>query len=389
MENLKKEITFIYTDNVEKSCFEPVAQEAQNRGYSVKFSSDQLEKCEIGFYISHLNYPKNSKFSVIMLHDLGQQHSHWPVIWKNEFWNHFDVGFLPSKEWEEMWHNASCYDFACPRQGAYYSCWAKADKLLSKDFSSECEEIAKKYNIDRSKKTLLYAPSWEWDGRQMDVVETAAKLGVNLIVKHFPWKNENACFAEQIRQIEELKKKCQGRPNLYLFDSDINIFSAIALCDGLISEESSTLFEAMLMEKPVVAVTDWLVPDGFPVAPPRKPDFPYDFALKVTSDKLEEAISKVLFDKDYLEKIISYKKENFAGLGTGSAAIMDVIDELCFGAVRKQQPIPVLPKKEAPEEFTKRVAKRRRVLFKHSLKLRFADHSKVMGALYRLYRKLK
>lgn len=389
MKDLKKEITFIFNDNVEKSCIEPVAQEARKRGYSVKYTSNQLEKCEIGFYLSHLNYPKNSKFSVIMLHDLGQQHTHWPVMWKNEFWNDFDVGFLPSKEWEEMWHNASCYDFVCPRYGAYYACWTKADKIISKDFSSECEEIEKKYKIDRRKKTLLYAPSWEWDGRQSEVVEACSRLGVNLIIKYYPLKNENPIYAEQIRQIEKQNKKNEGKANVYNFDANINIFTAIALSDGLISDESSTLFEAMLMEKPVVAVTDWLCPDRFPVGEPRKPDFPYDFALKVCSDKLEEGISTVLLDKCYKEKIISFKKENFTGIGFGAVTIMDVLDNICFGAEEKHQKIPVLPKQIAPKEFTKRVAKRHRDLFKHSLKLRFADRSKFFGALYHIYRKLK
>ena len=92
---INKDITFICIDDIEKQCCMPVALEAEKRGYKVHFTSNPFEKCEIGFYLSHVNFPKNSKFSIVTLHDWGQQHGEWPVMWKNEFWSHFDLGFLP------------------------------------------------------------------------------------------------------------------------------------------------------------------------------------------------------------------------------------------------------------------------------------------------------
>ncbi len=185
--NIKKEITFICTDNVERQCLEPVAIEAQSRSYKVKFTENKFENCEIGFYISHLNFPSHSKLSVVSLHDLGQQHGEWPMPWKLEYWSAFDIAFLPSKEWADMWHNASCYKFVRPRIGTFFTGFPKADRIFQNNFSENCKKIVSDYGIDKNKKTVLYAPSWEWNGRQLEMIDAVKDLNVNLLIKQFPY----------------------------------------------------------------------------------------------------------------------------------------------------------------------------------------------------------
>lgn len=116
---LKKEITFIYSDTAEKNCYQPIAQEAEKRGYHVKFTDNKLEKCEIGFYCQHVNFPQYSKFSLIMLHDIIQQYSNWPDIWYNEPWDRYDIGILPSDQWVKNWNQCSQLYYARPRRGMY------------------------------------------------------------------------------------------------------------------------------------------------------------------------------------------------------------------------------------------------------------------------------
>ena len=55
---IKKDITFIYMDKAEYGIYEPIAEEAQKRGYRVKFTDNKFEKCEIGFYCQHINFPQ-------------------------------------------------------------------------------------------------------------------------------------------------------------------------------------------------------------------------------------------------------------------------------------------------------------------------------------------
>lgn len=379
--NIKKEITFICTDKIERQCCEPIAKEAERRGYSVKFTENQFEKCEIGFYLSHLNYPKYSKFSAITLHDLGQQHGEWPIMWKNEFWNHFDVGFLPSKEWVNMWHNASCYDFVRPKHGCYLSGWIKADTTVSNNFSEENKHIIKEYGIDTSKKTILYAPAWEWDYHQLEIAEAVRGLDVNLIIKQFPVVPE--VFPWEVELIEEThqKTKALNLPNVFILDPKINIFNVIQICDVLVSEESSTLSEAMLLEKPVIAVTDWLVPDSYPM-PARKPECYYDFAIKIEKKDLRKTLKSVVSDNTYKDKITNYRKENFPNIGNAAKTVMDVLDNVIFDANNEVPRIDELPLIETPLDLKKSVQKRKRLHNQVLIKKRFVDKNKLFLCIW-------
>lgn len=78
-------------DAAERSAYQPIAEEAERRGYCVTITDDKFAKCEIGFYCQHMNHPQYSKFSVIMLHDIIQQYGNWPDIWYREPWNKYDI----------------------------------------------------------------------------------------------------------------------------------------------------------------------------------------------------------------------------------------------------------------------------------------------------------
>lgn len=56
----------------------------------VSFTRDIFAPAEIGVYCQHVCHPENSRFSVILLHDLAQGHK--PNIWEYEPWNKFDIG---------------------------------------------------------------------------------------------------------------------------------------------------------------------------------------------------------------------------------------------------------------------------------------------------------
>lgn len=386
MKKLKKEITFIYTDKLEYQCAEPIAKEAEKRGYQVKFSDNIFEKCEIGFYCQHVNFPKYSKFSCVMLHDLGQQHGEWPIMWKNEFWSQFDLGFLPNKEWVTMWQNASCYDFVRPRHGCYFVGWPKSDNIRENIFLEECDNIIKKYGIDKNKKTVLYAPSWEWDNRQLEIIEACKGLGVNLIIKQFPWNPISFKFQYDI--CNEMAEKSRGIPDVFVLDSSVNIFNAIQLCDVLVSEESSTLNEAMMLDKPVIAVTDWLVPDQLP-SPPRLPDFPYSFAVHTKKKDLHNTIMSVISDSNYKERIFEYRRENYPNIGNAAKNIMDVIDNLIQGKDATVPRIEELSLIDTPYEFKKTISMRKRLMRHVFIKKHYVEKNKYFCFIWNFLRNMK
>lgn len=319
---LKKDITFIYTDSAEKSMYKPIAEEALKRGYKVTLSDNIFSRCEIGFYCQHVNFPQFSRFSFIMLHDIIQQYSNWPDIWFMEPWNKYDIGILPSNQWLENWKNSSHWFYARPRKGIFKVGWPKADAVVN-SLNNSSSKLISEYNIDINKKTVLYAPAWENDGKQDDFVKAMQKLDVNILIKQFPW-NVNI-FPEQVKNVNEMKQLHSSLENVTILPPETNIFNAIAISDVLVSEESSTMCEAVMMGIPAVSVSDWLIPD---VKPSRFPKCDYDFVIMTKKDALTDCVKEIIENYAYYKnRAEEFSSQNFSNIGKSSKIIMDIVDD--------------------------------------------------------------
>ena len=302
---LKKDITFIYMDTAERNMYQPIAEEAEKRGYKVSFTDDKTYKCEIGFYCQHINFPQFSKFSVIMLHDIIQQYSNWPNIWYREPWNKYDIGILPSKQWEENWNQCSQWSYACPRKGMFRIGWPKADVIIKLKNSVTREEFYKEHGLDIHKKTILCAPAWENDNKQDEFVQSMLKLDVNILIKQAKWAEQ---YADIIKNIKEMYYLHKDNPRVTILPPETNIFEAIAVSDVLVSEESSTMCEAIMMGIPAVSVSNWLIPD---VTPSRLPMCDYDFVIMTKKESLTECISEIINDYSRYQKQAQYKETSY------------------------------------------------------------------------------
>lgn len=332
---LKKDITFIYDDSIQKQVFELIANEAKKRGYQTHFSDNKFEKCEIGFYCDHINFPNNSKFSIIMLHDITQQYGNWPDIWLREPWNIYDVGILPGKTWVENWEKCSQYYYARPKRDMYLVGWPKADIIAGYDLDGIRKEFELKYHIDSGKKTILYAPAWENDNKQDDFVRAMQKLDVNILIKQAPWNSE--LYPEQIKNIEAMKKLHEGLPGVHIIDPSTNILYAIIASDILVSEESSTMCESVMIGKPAISVSNWLIPD---VTPSRYPADNYDFVIKTKKENLSDCVEDVIKNYDkFSAEAEKYSKDNFQNIGNCSKIIMDIIDHYVDGTLLQIEPL--------------------------------------------------
>ena len=324
---LKKDITFIYMDAAEKSMYTPIAEEAVRRGYTVKFTTNKLEKCEIGFYCQHVNYPQFSKFSLILLHDIIQQYGNWPDIWLREPWNKYDIGILPSDQWQKNWDVCSQWYYARPRIGMYKLGWPKADVVSKLQASAYREGFYKKYGMDLDKKTILYAPSWENDRKQDDFVQAMLKLNVNIVIKQATYDPE--VYPERVRDIQEMYELHKNLEQVTILPAETNIFEAIAVSDILVSEESSTMCEATMMGIPAVSVSDWLVPD---TTPSRMPKCDYDFVWMTKKTELSDFVYQIIENYDeYRNQAAEYSRKNFANIGMTSRMIMDIVDDCVAG----------------------------------------------------------
>ncbi|MDP3744464.1 MAG: hypothetical protein Q8Q76_09020 [Methylotenera sp.] len=314
-------MTFFYTDNCERQALEPIANEAEKRGIDVRFSTNSKEFAEIGVYCEHACTP-NADFSVILLHDLAQRHDIWPNFWHYEPWSAFDIGLVPGKSWIDRWQTQADYPVARPRLGVFDFGWPKAD-LAFRDkevFSREAEKLRVTLGL-KYEKSVLYAPSWENHGKQDDFVKAFVDMPVNVLLKQAPWSDAYPGVLENIRQMNELHRDCAD--NVHIIDIEVSIMYCLSLADVLVSDESSVLTEALLLDVPGVAVTDWLIPD---TNPPRFASVPYDYVTKTTKAQMRQTVEAILNEPENIRQKTRQDRDNqFSNLGNSAVLIMDTI----------------------------------------------------------------
>ena len=378
---IKKEITFIYIDSVQKQVYEMIAAEAQKRGYTTRITDDKFAKCEIGWYCEHVNHPQFSKFSVIMLHDIMQQFGNWPDIWLSEPWNKYDIGFLPSKVWVDNWNECSQYYYANPRKGVFLTGWPKADRLQVYMDGNKKEEYARTVGLDPSKPTILYAPAWENDRKQDEFVQAMLKLDVNILIKQIPWPDS---YVEQIKNINEMYELHKDNPRVIMLDRMGNILDAIMISDVLVSEESSTMSEAVMLGKPAISVNNWMVPD---VSPSRFPANNYDYVIKTNKEDLTTCVADVIENYDkYRNDAQNYSDTHFANIGKCIPMMLDILDATI---TRTDCVYPAL--KPAPQKrlSLRKYLQHKKITLKREILSNQCVRNPIVKGAYKVYKKVR
>ena len=382
MKQLKKDITFIYMDSAEKNMYRPVAEEAKRRGYNVTLTDNKFAKCEIGFYCQHTNFPQYSRFSLIMLHDIIQQYSNWPDLWLREPWNKYDIGFLPSAQWVRNWNACSQYYYANPRIGVFETGWPKADPYAGIDKKTYKNCFNQKHGLDNSRRTILYAPSWENDHKQDDFVQAMLKLDVNILIKQAAVDcNQFPGMYHAIQEMHDLHKNLE---HVTILPPETNIFDAILAADVLVSDESSTMCEAVMMGVPAVSVSDWLIPD---VQPSRFPRSDYPFVFMTRKNQLTDFIRELLDDyRQTAEKVDGFRLEMFGESGGCASMIMDIVDDCAAGREIRYPMLAPAQKCRVPSGklYYHLVEGAKRELYSN-----YCQRSKVLNTAYRILRNLK
>lgn len=316
----KKEITFFYTDMGEYYNLKPIADMAESRGYKTVFTKDIHQYAEIGVYCQHICYPENSKFSLILLHDLAQGHDRWPSFWELERWNKFDIGIVPGQFWADLWSKCACQYYTNPRCGTYQLGYPKSDLAsscaLSKHANLLKEQLHLKYDF-----SILYAPSWENDGKEDDFVKALSSLKVNLLIKQAHWNEKYSNIIQNIKEMRNLHER--KFDNVYYIEPEESIMTALAMCNLVVSDESSVMAEALMFNIPSIAVTDWLIPD---TTPSRYASVPMDYVIKCKKSDLQDCVQRFLSSpKDY-NSILENGKLLFSNAGHCCSDILDAIE---------------------------------------------------------------
>ncbi len=319
---VKKMITIFYTDINEYNNLKSIGEEAEQRGYKVEFTSELKKSAEIGIYCSHANIIKNrgneAKFSVILLHDLTQGEVKWPNLWNDEPWNSFDVGILPGQNWSKRWKRCSGFYYAHPRLGVYELGYPKGDRINGKEFQQYVQEFQTKMGL-KYQYSVLYAPSWENDGKEDEFIKALQRLEINLLIKHAAW---NECDSDILENIKEMRQMHEGKyDNVYYIEPEEDIFTALGICDLVVSDESSVMTEALLFGKPSIAVTDWTIPrEGN-----RYAKVSVEYVYKCNKMQLGECVEK-LIDRIKAGEKVDRADEVFSNVGKSVSDIMDLIE---------------------------------------------------------------
>lgn len=329
--SLKKDITFFAMNKGEYYNLLPIMEEAKARGYQVHFTDDLDEKAEIGVYCQHFGKPQNSKFSVVLLHDMAQGHNRWPNIWEAERWFVYDIGIVPGMAWRDRWQRSAFQYFVNPRCGAYMLGYPKSTQIFSEEIKKRAEELKAEMGL-KYEISILYAPSWEYGDKEDDFVRALASLPVNLLIKQAPWSR--ALGDTIVNNVNEMRKMHEGRyDNVHYFEWDETILVPLLMCDLVVSDESSVMVEAFMFGKPSIAVMDWLIPDTDPV---RFSSVPFDNVYKCKRVELREQVEKLLAigpaNADKIKDIEGF----FANKEHVNRDIMDAVEYFTTGKGREE-----------------------------------------------------
>lgn len=189
------------------------------------------------------NYPDVNipfKKTVLIIHGIGTKVSAFTEE-KNKFDIRFIEGDFRLRRLQELYPNAKTI-----WENVGFS---KLDDVLALS-NTDVDKLYEDYGFDRSRKTLLYAPTFYPSSleRMPDKFPEHFK-DYNLIIKPHFFTYIRKKYKEQRRKLNVWSKY----KNVYVagFD-DFNIVPFYAIADLLVSDESSVVFEFAALDKPVI-----------------------------------------------------------------------------------------------------------------------------------------
>jgi len=289
----------------------PVALKFQNDGWEVIYCTDGSTLGDIGFYCEDRSLPGNQRFTIITINGLDQDHVARPEYtqwFENENWGLFDLGLLPGQRWYTGWLTRKPSFLNTPTHGVINIGWFKGDFA------------AKNYARPLHKKTIrsiLYAPQTEQDGKQRQVVDSIKKTNLNLIIKHwedddylpiFPWLLTPA----YMENLASENQYAMQHENVTVVSPRENFMNVLKDVDLLITDQSSVLYEAALLNIPSLTCVDWKHACGDCRGPQPSPEI----TDAIKSDDLPAYMQniEVIYPK-LLDKVLHVKEFNFIHVG--------------------------------------------------------------------------
>lgn len=178
--------------------------------------------------------------------------------------------YLAEKVKQPAWPNIPTWDIGQP----------KSDELFNEQMKRT--DALKLLNLDVSRRTVVYAPSFESCASMAEhgeeIIATLAATGHNLIVKPHPAfyrvVNQNDAYSRGMVHAEDWRTRAASlRENgnvVFEIEYQVDARLALSAADVLITDHSGIAFDAILLDKPVIyfhcpRFFDEYLPDRFGV----------------------------------------------------------------------------------------------------------------------------
>lgn len=317
-------LIFITKEIIGRNIWTPIIEEALRRGYETILTDNPNTEGDIGFYCDDRSIPGKQKLTVITINGLDQDHVIRPNYfpWFNEEnWGLFDIGLLPGERWAKGWASCGTKNSTNPRFGVYKVGWPKSDHMFYEN------DPAMMRLKSGHKRTVLYAPQTEQDGKQSQVLEALKHSNVKLFIKH--WETpEEAIFYRHLltkKYFENLNyenEKANNEKWVKVLDPKSNFIDALFNADILITDQSSVIYEAALGGIPTLSVIGWRHACNPCLGPQPSPDI----CLSSELSKLAENVDEIFHNyEEWVHKSILIRGDNFVNLGMSSKAILDLL----------------------------------------------------------------
>jgi hypothetical protein len=301
----------------------PLAREFHKNGWETVFCENGKTTGDIGFYCEDSSLPGNQGFTVITINGLDQDHVVRPFYtqwFAKENWGLFDLGILPGARWLNGWVTRRPSFRNTPRLGVVPVGWFKADEAVKKHSRSF---------ENKTVKTILYAPQTEQDGKQKLVVEAAVTTGFLLKIKH--WEDDSyielfpslltPSYMQNLTDENNLAKEFD---NIEIYPVNANFMDTLSGVDLLITDQSSVLYEAAILNIPTLTCVGWKHACNNCKGPQPSPDI----TISCHPEELAETLSNIKSQySDLLEKAKLIRDNNFIHLGVSAEmAFISILD---------------------------------------------------------------
>jgi len=121
------------------------------------------------------------------------------------------------------------------------------DLYFSKSFQKQCQQLKSDILGGRNKKIILYAPTFRGD---IDAPKDASGLNLDLMYKHL--NQEYIVISKLHPLLKPVKKNYRHKDFYYDVSSVWTIEEALMVCDVLVTDYSSIIFDYSLTNKPAI-----------------------------------------------------------------------------------------------------------------------------------------